>query len=44
MRYAWKIVDSEGHDLLVGLDVVERADDGRLRRIVMFHGPLPPDG
>jgi hypothetical protein len=44
MRYAWKIVDSEGHAVLEGLDVAERADDDRLRRIVMFHGPLPPDG
>ena len=43
MRYAWRIVDSEGHEVLEGLDVVERADDGRLRRILMFHGPLPAD-
>jgi hypothetical protein len=25
-----------------GLDVAERDPDGRLQRIVMFHGPLPP--
>jgi len=42
MRYSWKIVDPQGHDVLEGLDVVERADDRRLRRILMFHGPLPP--
>jgi hypothetical protein len=41
MRYAWKIVDLRGQDVLEGLDVVERADDGRLLRILMFHGPLP---
>ncbi len=27
-----------------GIDVAERVDDGRLRRILMFHGPLPPAG
>jgi len=41
VRYAWKIVDPEGQDFMEGLDVAERADDGRLRRILMFHGPLP---
>jgi hypothetical protein len=44
VRYAWKIVDPQGQGVLEGLDVVERADDGRLRRVLMFHGPLPPDG
>jgi hypothetical protein len=44
LRYAWKIVDPQGHDVFEGLDVVERSDDGRLSRILMFHGPLPPDG
>jgi len=28
--------------LLEGIDVVERDDDHRLRRIVMFFGPVPP--
>jgi hypothetical protein len=44
MRYAWRIVDSEGHDVLEGLDVAELSEDGRLSRILMFHGPLPSDG
>ncbi len=39
-RYAWKIVDREGSELLRGIDVVERATDARLRRIVMFFGEL----
>jgi len=43
IRYAWKIVDPEGQEVLEGLDVVERADDGRLLRILMFHGPLPAE-
>ena len=28
--------------MLDGIDIVERDDDNRLRRIVMFFGPLPP--
>ncbi len=42
VRYAWKIVDSQGRDVMEGLDVVKRVDDGRLQRILMFHGSLPP--
>jgi hypothetical protein len=38
VRCAWKIVDPQA-----GLDVAERIDDGKLRRIIMFHGPLPAD-
>jgi SnoaL-like domain len=41
VRYAWKIVDPHGRDVMEGLDVVERIEHGKLRRIVMFHGPLP---
>jgi hypothetical protein len=40
-RYAWKIVDPAGNEIMEGLDVAERDHDGRLRRILMFHGPLP---
>lgn len=40
-RYSWDAVDAEGNTLQVGLDVVEEGADGRLQRIVMFHGPLP---
>jgi len=43
-RYAWKIVDPSGNELMEGLDVAERDTSGRLRRIVMFHGPLPAGG
>lgn len=44
VRYAWKIVDRDGVDVMEGIDVAERVEDGRLRRILMFHGPLPPAG
>lgn len=40
-RYAWSIVDPSGNELMEGLDVAERDTNGRLQRIVMFHGPLP---
>jgi hypothetical protein len=38
VRCAGKIVDP-----LAGLEVAARIDDGKLRRIIMFHGPLPAD-
>jgi hypothetical protein len=40
-RYAWKIVDPGGNELMEGLDITELDSAGRLQRIVMFHGPLP---
>ena len=41
-RYGWRILDADGAFVLDGIDVVERAADGRLRRIVMFFGSLEP--
>lgn len=41
VRYSWSVVDGDGRELIEGIDVAERADDGRLIRISMFHGPLP---
>ncbi len=41
-RYGWEIIDPEGGLLLDGIDVVERAADGRLRKVVMFFGTLEP--
>ncbi len=43
VRYAWTIVNAEGQELMDGIDVAERTTDGRLRRILMFHGPLPAE-
>jgi len=42
VRYAWKIIDRQGQDVMDGIGVAERLDDGRLKQIMMFHGPLPP--
>jgi hypothetical protein len=44
VRYGWSIVDADGAEVIEGLDVAERAEDGRLSRILMFHGPLPASG
>jgi hypothetical protein len=41
-RYEWKVFDERGQEAMAGIDVVEIAGDGRLKRILMFHGPLPP--
>jgi hypothetical protein len=41
VRYAWRIIDQQGGNVIEGIDVAERIDDGRLQRILMFHGPLP---
>jgi hypothetical protein len=41
-RYGWKITDRGGGPLLEGIDVVERAGDGRLGRVIMFFGDLKP--
>jgi hypothetical protein len=40
-RYAWKIIDAQNRHVMEWLDGAERIDDGRLQRILMFHGPLP---
>jgi hypothetical protein len=41
-RYGWTIRGAGGEVLLEGVDVAEVAPDGRLQRIVMFYGALPP--
>ena len=41
-RYAWSITRADGDRVLDGIDVVERGEDGRVRRVVMFFGPMPP--
>ena len=41
-RYAWKIVDPSGNAVMEGFDVAERDREGRLSRVLMFHGLLPP--
>lgn len=40
-RYAWTISAADGDAILEGIDIVERGEDDRLRRVVMFFGPLP---
>lgn len=41
VRYGWELVDPDGSVVLAGTDVGTLAEDGRLRRITGFFGPLP---
>jgi hypothetical protein len=40
-RYAWSIAGDDGSTIAEGIDVCQLADDGRLRRVVMFFGSIP---
>ena len=40
-RYAWTVDAADGETILEGVDIVERGEDTRLRRVVMFFGGLP---
>jgi hypothetical protein len=40
VRFAWKMVLADGISLPEGIDFAELSDDGKLRRIVGFFGPL----
>ncbi len=41
-RYGWALVDTNGKPAIEGCDFAEIADDGRLRRVVGFFGPMAP--
>jgi hypothetical protein len=40
-RYEWVFVAPDGTEAATGVDVVETDEDGRLRRVVGFMGPIP---
>jgi hypothetical protein len=40
VRFAWRLLGPDGAQLLEGTDFGELGEDGRLRRIVGFFGPL----
>ena len=40
-RYEWELVAPDGATALTGLDVAEIGDDGLIRRVVGFLGPIP---
>jgi hypothetical protein len=44
LRFAWELVSPDETVALIGLDVGEIAEDGRLRRITGFFGELPVNG
>ncbi len=39
-RFGWHLVGADGAEVLLGLDFIELADDGRIARITGFFGPL----
>jgi hypothetical protein len=43
-RYGWDLVGPDAAIAVSGIDVVEFDDEGKLRRIVGFFGPLEPVG
>jgi len=43
LRYGWELVGPDGAVVAIGLDVGVLADDGRLRRVNGFLGPLPEE-
>ena len=43
LRYGWELVGPDGTVVAIGLDVGVLADDGRLRRVNGFLGPLPEE-
>lgn len=48
IRFAWEVAGPDGEPIEVkgirveGIDVVELAEDGRFRTVLMFHGTAPP--
>ena len=43
LRYGWELVGPDGAVVTSGLDVGQLADDGRLRRVNGFLGPIPEE-
>lgn len=43
LRYGWELVGADGAVVTVGLDVAQVGEDGRLRRVNGFLGPLPEE-
>jgi hypothetical protein len=41
LRFEWRVIDSLGEVVAAGVNVGEQAEDGRLRRLVLFRGVRP---
>lgn len=42
LRVGWRMARDDGGVIMEGVDVAAVADDGRLREVIGFHDPLPP--
>lgn len=41
IRFEWRMIDPTGDIVAAGVNIGEQADDGRLRRVVLFRGVRP---
>jgi len=41
MRFEWRMIDPTGEVVAAGVNIGEQAEDGRLRRVVLFRGVRP---
>ncbi len=41
LRFEWRVLDATGEVVAAGVNVAEQADDGRIRRLVLFRGVRP---
>ena len=42
-RFEWELLDATGGTVVVGVDYAEFAEDGRLRVVAGFFGPVPEE-
>jgi SnoaL-like domain len=42
LRASWRMINADGTVRFDGVDIAELAEDGRFRRVIGFHDPLPP--
>jgi hypothetical protein len=43
IRFRWRLLAADGSITSEGMDYGELAEDGRIKRIVGFFGPFPPE-
>jgi hypothetical protein len=41
MRFEWHVVDPSGEVVALGVNIGERTEDGRLKRVILFRGFRP---
>jgi hypothetical protein len=41
LRFEWRVLDATGEVVAAGVNFAEQAEDGRIRRLVLFRGVRP---